>query len=92
MAHFLGVGWDLVKEIHKSKLSLLYRRIPLHKVKDMETWFKEVETRQKKSNVDPFTAGDAEVSSRLLLFPRSLDLKCLSRLEAAFSADCRIQI
>jgi transposase len=33
VAHFLGVGWDLVKEIHKSKLSLLYRRIALHKIK-----------------------------------------------------------
>ena len=33
VSDFLGVGWDLIKEIHKSKLSLLYRSIPLHKVK-----------------------------------------------------------
>jgi transposase len=33
VAQYLGVGWDLVKEIHKSKLSLLYRSIPLHKVR-----------------------------------------------------------
>jgi transposase len=33
VAHYLGVGWDLVKEIHKSKLRLLYRTIPLHKVR-----------------------------------------------------------
>jgi transposase len=33
VAHYLGVGWDLVKEIHKSKLRGLYRRIPLQKVR-----------------------------------------------------------
>jgi transposase len=33
VAHYLGVGWDLIKEIHKSKLRILYRRIPLHKVR-----------------------------------------------------------
>lgn len=33
VAHYLGVGWDLVKEIHKSKLRVLYRKIPLHKVR-----------------------------------------------------------
>ena len=33
VAHYLGVGWDMVKEIHKSKLRLLYRHIPLHKVR-----------------------------------------------------------
>jgi hypothetical protein len=33
VAHYLGVGWDLVKDIHKSKLRLLYRTIPLHKVR-----------------------------------------------------------
>jgi transposase len=32
-ADYLGVGWDLVKDIHKSKLHRLYRSIPLHKVK-----------------------------------------------------------
>jgi transposase len=32
-AHYLGVGWDLVKDIHKSRLRILYRRIPLHKVR-----------------------------------------------------------
>jgi len=33
VAHYLGVGWDMVKEIHKAKLRLLYRRISLHKVR-----------------------------------------------------------
>lgn len=33
VAEFLGVGWDLVKDIHKNKLSSLYRTIPLHKLK-----------------------------------------------------------
>lgn len=33
VAHFLGVGWDLIKEIHKSKLLRLYSRIPLHEIK-----------------------------------------------------------
>ena len=33
VSEYLGVGWDLVKEIHKEKLSLLYRSMPLHKVK-----------------------------------------------------------
>lgn len=33
VAHYLGVGWDLVKDIHKSKLRILYRTIPLHKVR-----------------------------------------------------------
>lgn len=33
VARYLGVGWDLVKEIHKSRLRLLYRKIPLHKVR-----------------------------------------------------------
>jgi transposase len=33
VAEFLGVGWDLVKDIHKERLRFLYRKIPLHKVK-----------------------------------------------------------
>lgn len=33
VAHYLGVGWDMVKEIHKSKLRVLYWKIPLHKVR-----------------------------------------------------------
>jgi transposase len=33
VAHLLDVGWDLVKEIHKSRLQSLYRTIPLHEVK-----------------------------------------------------------
>lgn len=33
VAEYLAVGWDLVKQIHKERLSLLYRSIPLHKVK-----------------------------------------------------------
>lgn len=33
VGRYLHVGWDLVKEIHKSKLRKLYRRIPLHKVR-----------------------------------------------------------
>jgi transposase len=32
VADFLGVGWDLVKNIHKERLQFLYRKIPLHKV------------------------------------------------------------
>jgi transposase len=33
VAEFLGVGWDLVKNIHKERLQFLYRKMPLHKVK-----------------------------------------------------------
>ena len=33
VSDYFGVGWDLVKEIHKERLSLLYRSVPLHKVK-----------------------------------------------------------
>ncbi len=33
VARCLGVGWDLVKDIHKSTLRLIYRSIPLHKVR-----------------------------------------------------------
>ncbi len=33
VAEYLAVGWDLVKQIHKERLSLLYRSVPLHKVK-----------------------------------------------------------
>jgi transposase len=33
VAEFLGVGWDLVKNIHKERLRFLYRKMPLHKVK-----------------------------------------------------------
>jgi len=33
VAEFLGVGWDLVKNIHKERLRFLYRKIPLHKVR-----------------------------------------------------------
>lgn len=33
VAEYLGVGWDLVKDIHKERLSCLYRVTPLHKVK-----------------------------------------------------------
>ena len=32
VAEFLGVGWDLIKNIHKERLQFLYRKIPLHKV------------------------------------------------------------
>jgi len=32
VAHYLGVGWDLVKEIHKSKLSRTYKSIPLEEI------------------------------------------------------------
>lgn len=31
-AEYLGVGWDLVKNIHKEKLQFLYRKIPLSEV------------------------------------------------------------
>jgi transposase len=33
VTHYLGVGGGLVKDIHKSKLRILYRKIPLHKVR-----------------------------------------------------------
>jgi transposase len=33
VAHYLKVGWDLVKEIHRSHLRRLYRRIPLQKIR-----------------------------------------------------------
>jgi len=33
VAAFLRVGWDMVKEIHKDKLSILYRTIPLREVR-----------------------------------------------------------
>ena len=33
VAGYLGVGWDMIKEIHKLKLQCLYRNIPLHKVR-----------------------------------------------------------
>jgi len=33
VADYLGVGWDMIKEIHKLKLQRLYRSIPLHKVR-----------------------------------------------------------
>jgi len=33
VAEFLGVGWDLVKNIHKERLRFFYRKIPLNKVK-----------------------------------------------------------
>jgi transposase len=31
-AEYLGVGWDLVKNIHKERLQFLYRKIPLSEV------------------------------------------------------------
>lgn len=33
VAHYLGVGWDLIKEIHKSKLSRTYKAIPLQEIR-----------------------------------------------------------
>lgn len=33
VANFLNVGWDLVKEVHKTKLQHLYRMMPIHKIK-----------------------------------------------------------
>jgi transposase len=44
VAEYLGVGWDLVKNIHKQKLQFLYRKIPLHEVQTIgidEFSFKE---------------------------------------------------
>ena len=32
-AHYLGVGWDLIKEIHKENLNRRYKHIPINKVK-----------------------------------------------------------
>jgi transposase len=33
IANYLHVGWDLIKDIHKSKLQRLYRKMPIHKLK-----------------------------------------------------------
>jgi len=33
VAEYLGVGWDMVKNIHKERLQFLYRKIPLHEVR-----------------------------------------------------------
>lgn len=33
VAHYLQVGWDLVKNIHKAKLQNLYRKMPIGKIK-----------------------------------------------------------
>ena len=33
VANFLHVGWDVIKNIHKSKLQRLYKRMPIHKIK-----------------------------------------------------------
>lgn len=33
VAHYLHVGWDLVKEIHKTKLQSIYRNIPISNIK-----------------------------------------------------------
>ena len=33
VAEYLGVGWDLVKNIHKERPRFLHRKMPLHKVK-----------------------------------------------------------
>lgn len=44
VAQYLGVGWDLVKNIHKQKLQFLYRKIPLREVQTIgidEFSFKE---------------------------------------------------
>jgi transposase len=32
VTEYLGIGWDLVKNIHKERLQFLYRNIPLHEV------------------------------------------------------------
>ena len=32
VAEYLGVGWDMVKNIHKERLQFLYRKIPLNEV------------------------------------------------------------
>jgi len=33
VANYLGVGWDTIKQIHKSKLQNLYKKRPIHKIK-----------------------------------------------------------
>jgi len=33
VANYLHVGWDLIKEIHKSKLKTLYKKMPIEKIK-----------------------------------------------------------
>lgn len=32
VAEYMGVGWDLIKTIHKMKLKRMYRRIPVHDI------------------------------------------------------------
>lgn len=33
VANYLRVGWDLIKDIHKSKLQRLYRKMPITSLK-----------------------------------------------------------
>lgn len=33
VANYMRVGWDMIKEIHKSKLQRLYKKMPIHTVK-----------------------------------------------------------
>ena len=33
VANYLGVGWDTIKQIHKSKLQNLYKKRPIHKIR-----------------------------------------------------------
>lgn len=33
VARYLNVGWDLIKDIHKTRLQSLYRKMPIHKIK-----------------------------------------------------------
>lgn len=33
VANYLHVGWDMIKNIHKSKLQRLYKKMPIHKIK-----------------------------------------------------------
>lgn len=33
VANYLHVGWDVIKNIHKSKLQRLYKRMPIYKIK-----------------------------------------------------------
>jgi len=33
VANYMRVSWDMIKEIHKSKLQRLYKKMPVHKIK-----------------------------------------------------------
>jgi hypothetical protein len=60
VAAYLGVGWDVVKEIHKGRLSLLYRKIPLREVRYIGV--DEFSIRKGHAYIlkQPFAVGDVQ--------------------------------